>query len=170
MVTKEQFRYRTDLPRKGWVLIDTLDEGSTANFTCENCGHPHIRYRHVLENRKTEQRVLVGCVCAQHLTQDFTTPKLRERSLKGWAGRRMRFPTLNWVRTLKGNLRLKKGGMVFVLKRGPKGGWAVSYLPAHSPDWVRIPGWHNDPVDAKLAAFDAVYPKGGKSNEQLRNT
>lgn len=159
MPTKEQFRYRADLPRRGWTLIDTVDN-ETADFTCENCGNVHIRYKHVLENQKTAKRVLVGCVCAEHLTQDFTTPKLRERNLKGWIGRRMRFPTLTWVYSQNGNLRLKKDGVIFVLKRGRLGGWAVSYLPRDSDEWVQVPGWHNNPVDAKLAGFDAVYPKG----------
>jgi hypothetical protein len=156
MVSKEEFRYRSDLPRKGWVLLETLDHGA-ANFTCENCGNVRIRYKHLLENRRSHKRVLVGCVCAEHLTQDFTTPRLRERNLKGLAGRRMRFPTLNWVWSHNGNLRLKKDGMIFVLKRGRLGGWAVSYLPRDSYDWVQIPGWHDTAEDAKLAAFDAVY-------------
>jgi hypothetical protein len=85
MAIKEQYRLRPDLPRKGWVLQDTLDCG-TANFTCENCGNVHIRYKHLQEHQKTGRRVLA--VCADHLTQDFTTPKLRERNLKGWTGRR----------------------------------------------------------------------------------
>jgi hypothetical protein len=157
MATKEQFRSRLDLPRKGWVLLDTLDHGA-ANFTCENCGNVHIRYKHVLENRKSGKRVLVGCVCAEHLTQDFTTPRLRERNLKGRLGRRMRFPNLNWVFSQNGNLRLKKDGIIFVLKRGKLGGWAVSYLPRDGFEWIQVPGWHNNPVDAKLAGFDAAYP------------
>lgn len=158
MVIRERYSLRRDLPRKGWVLLDTLDHGA-ANFTCENCGNVHIRYKHLLGHEKTGRRVLVGCVCAEHLTQDFTTPRLRERNLKGWTGRRMRFPTLNWVYSKNGNLRLKKNGMIFVLKRGKLGGWAVSYLSRDSAEWVQIPGWHNNPVDAKLAAFDAVYSK-----------
>jgi hypothetical protein len=152
----ETFRYRKDLPRKGWVLTDTLDHGA-ADFTCENCGYPHVRYKHHLKNERMRKEVVVGCVCAEHLTQDFTTPRLRERTLKGRAGRRLRWPTLNWVYSAKGNLRLKKKGMIFVLKRGRLGGWAVSYLPHEGAEWVQIPGWRNNPDDAKLAAFDAVY-------------
>src|ERR1019366_9545434 len=125
-MVKEQFSLRPDLPRKGWILLSTLDHGS-ANFKCENCGNAHIRYKHLLENRRSGRRVIVGCVCAEHLTEDFTTPKLRERDLKGRVGRRLRFPTLNWVWSQNGNLRLKKDGMIFVLKRGKLGGWATSY-------------------------------------------
>jgi len=157
--TKETFRHREGWPRTGWLLVATTDN-ATAEFACENCGYPHVRYEHELTNRKSGQRVRVGCVCAEHLTQDFTGPKLRERALRSRAGRRMRWPTLNWRLSAKGNLYLKKSGMVIVLKQGPRGGWAVSYKHQDSLDsgWVHLPAWHGTPEGAKLAAFDALYP------------
>lgn len=153
---KEQFRYRSDLPKDGWVLQETYDIGEPS-ATCENCGYSHIRYVHKLRYRQSKKYVSVGCVCAEHLTQDFTTPRLRERSLKTLAGRRNRWPTLNWVWSQKGNLRLKKSGMVFVIRRGPRGGWAASYLPRDSEVWTPVPGWYDTAEEAKLAAFDAVW-------------
>jgi len=156
---KETFRLRDDLPRRGWVWIGITDNG-TGDFKCQNCSFPHVRYEHELKNKKTSIRIRVGCICAQHLTDDFTNPKLRERDLKGRAGRRLRWPTLNWRFSSKGNLYLKKGGNVIVLKRGPRGGWAVSYTLRDSfeSEWVRVGGWYNTPDEAKLAAFDALYP------------
>ncbi len=156
---KERFQYRSGWPCRGWALVGTTDNGA-AEFTCENCGYPHVRFVHQLKNQRTSQQVKVGCVCAEHLTQDFATPRLRERELKGRASRRMRWPTLNWRLSEKGNLYLKKSGTVIVLKRGPRGGWAVSYKSqdALDSDWIQVPGWDNNPEDAKLAAFDAMYP------------
>jgi len=159
-LSREQFLRRADLPAAGWVLVATIDNFS-ANFVCQNCGFPHVRYVHELENRRAKRRVMVGCVCAEHLTQDFSTPRLRERELKGWAGRRTRFPTLNWKLSLNGNLRLKKEGRIFVVKQGKWGGWSASYLPRDDYEWIPVPGWHKTAVDAKLAAFDAVYPRPG---------
>ena len=100
----------------------------------------------------------VGCVCAEHLTQDFTTPRLRERALKTRAGRRMRWPTLNWKLSANGNLYLKKAGRIIVLKQGPRGGWAVSYKPKEQAGWVPLRGWYKSAEEAKLAAFDTLYP------------
>ncbi len=154
---KEKFRYREGIARTGWILTGTVDTKS-ATFSCENCGFPHVRYVHELINKSKDQRVRVGCVCAEHLTQDFTTPKLRERALKGRAGRRMRWPTLNWKLSASGNLYLKKSGVVVVLKHGPRGGWAASYKPIEGEDWIRVAGWHVTPEEAKLAAFDTLYP------------
>jgi hypothetical protein len=117
---KETFRFREGLPRRGWVWRGITDN-ETGDFKCENCGFPHIRFEHELINKKTRAVVTAGCVCAQHLTDDFTNPKLREQELKGRAGRRFRWPTLNWRLSNKGNLYLRKGGNVVVLKRGPLG-------------------------------------------------
>jgi hypothetical protein len=48
--------------------------------------------------------------------------------------------------------------MVVVIKRGPLGGWSTSYLRSENENWVQIPGWHDTPEKAKLAAFDALNP------------
>jgi hypothetical protein len=154
---KEKFRYRKEIARSGWQLSATVDNG-TATFSCENCGFPHVRFMHELINQRKGQQVKVGCVCAEHLIQDFTTPKLRERALKGRAGRRMRWPTLNWRLSRNGNLYLRKAGVVVVLRRGPLGGWAASYMPIDGTDWIRVPGWHETAEQAKLAAFDVLCP------------
>jgi hypothetical protein len=156
---KETFRFRDDLPRKGWVWAG-INDNEAGNFKCQNCHFPHVRYEHELKNNKTGLRITVGCVCAQHLTDDFTNPKLRERDLKGRAGRRWRWPTLNWRFSGKGNLYLKKSGKVIVLRRGPHGGWAVSYASKDSfdPEWISVGGWYDSADEAKLAAFDSIYP------------
>jgi hypothetical protein len=122
---KENFRVRKGMLRKGWVLRTTADNG-TVTFSCENCGYSHVRYVHELRNEKADRQVRVGRVCAEHLTQDFATPRLRERALKTRAGRRMRWPTLNWRLSANRNLYLKKAGMIVVLRRGSTGGWAAS--------------------------------------------
>jgi len=142
----------------GW-LYETISENGEANFTCENCKFPHVKYVHRLRHQKTGQIVNVGKVCAEHLTQDFTSPGLRERSFKHHAARRMRWPTLNWKFSHQGNLRLKNSGNIVVLKKGPYGGWAASYLLKDREDWIRVPGWHDIAEAAKLAAFDALYPR-----------
>jgi hypothetical protein len=70
----------------------------------------------------------------------------------------MRWPTLNWKLSEKGNLYLRKSGVIIVVRQGRSGSWAVSYKPSEGSDWVPVPGWHNTPEAAKLAAFDTLYP------------
>lgn len=154
---REKFRSRDDIPRAGWFLVGTIDNYSS-NFTCENCKFPHVRYVHELAHKRSNKQVRVGCVCAEHLTQDFSTPRLREAALKGRASRRMRWPTLNWKQSQKGNLFLKKQGNVIVVKRASSGAWRASYTHSDNENWIPVQGFYNSPEEAKLAAFDALYP------------
>lgn len=154
---KEKFVSRSDLPKTGWFLVDVSDSYEAA-FTCENCKFPHVRYVHELKHKQTGKTVQVGCVCAEHLTQDFATPRLREKTLRSLAGRRLRWPTLNWKRSHKGNLYLRKQGIVIVINRAGRG-WSASYKPSDDDfeSWTSVQGWYDTPEEAKLAAFDALY-------------
>jgi hypothetical protein len=156
---KETFVARRDLPQTGWILLDVFDN-YTAEFACQNCNFPHVRYVHELKHKKSDKIVRVGCVCAEHLTQDFATPRLREKVLRSLAGRRLRWPTLNWKRSHKGNLYLRKQGVVIVINRAGRG-WSASYKPSDDDhaDWTSVKGWYDTPEEAKLAAFDALYLK-----------
>jgi len=154
---KEKFHYCDDIPRVAWLLTGTADNYSS-NFICENCKFPHVRYVHELVHKITKNQVRVGCVCAQHLTQDFATPRLREASLKSRAGRRMRWPTLNWKRSQKRNLFLTKEGNVIVVKRASSGAWTTSYTHSDNDNWIPVQGFYNSPEEAELAAFDVLHP------------
>lgn len=155
---KESFRCRDDWPRTGWYLEETVDN-EAADFKCENCGYPHVRFEHHLINKNNHQKVRVGCVCAEHLTQDFTTPRLRERNLKSRAARRLRWPTLNWRVSGKGNLFLRKDGRIVVIRQNYSGTWSASYCLVNGQTWIKVRGFFHDPVAAKLAAFDAIYSR-----------
>lgn len=161
---REKFIRRPDVPRTGWLIVQTVDNW-TADFVCQNCAFPHVRYVHELKHKNSGDIVRVGCVCAEHLTQDFATPRLREKTLKSWAGKRLRWPTLNWKRSHKGNLYLKKQGVVIVVKPAGRK-WSASHKPADQDDapWTSIKGWHDTAEQAKLAAFDALNPIPGKDS------
>lgn len=150
---KEKFIRRSDLPHSGWLLVDVWDTFS-ADCVCENCNFPHVRYVHELRHKSTGKTVRVGCVCAEHLSQDFATPRLREKALRGLAGRRMRWPTLNWKRSQKGNLYLKKRGLVIVITRAGER-WAASYKRSddNSAEWTPVRGWYQTPRRGKARCF-----------------
>lgn len=70
----------------------------------------------------------------------------------------MRWPTLNWKWSSKGNLFLKKQGMVIVLTRSGRK-WGFTYKVADTDDfWTSVPPQFDRADDAKLAAFDSIYP------------
>jgi hypothetical protein len=151
------FVHRKDLPVGGWIYADPPFDHVTADFKCENCGNQHIRIVHPLKHKKTRQIIKVGCVCAGHFLQDFSDPKLRENKLKNYAGRRLRWPNLNWTLTQKGNLKLIKQGFVIVVKRTGNL-WVSSYTKEDGDEWTPIMGRYDTPQEAKLASFDALFP------------
>lgn len=157
---KERFVPRKDIPSTGWTYVGTVDN-IAANFVCVNCEFPHVRYVHRIRHKESGRIIGVGCTCAQHLTEDFATPRLREKALKGLAGRRMRWPTLSWKESAKGNLYLRKQGLIFVVKLS-NGKWKACYKKAEDDVkiWTYVQKICNTPEEAKLAAFDSVYVSG----------
>jgi hypothetical protein len=76
------------MPHRGWTLVDVEDLGEPEH-TCEACGKTEIRYVHEIEHPES-RTLLVGCVCCEHLTDDYVTPRRRERELRNAAARRDR--------------------------------------------------------------------------------
>lgn len=74
-------------PRRGWVCIDVYDAG-TPSETCQMCGKDDIRYVHTMEHPDHADVLEVGCVCAEHMSDDYVNPKARERKLRNRAARR----------------------------------------------------------------------------------
>lgn len=68
------------LPRKGWRLVDVIDTEELSS-NCEWCG-TDIRYEHHLYHDEQDLQSISGCVCAEHLTDDYVNPKKREKELK----------------------------------------------------------------------------------------
>jgi hypothetical protein len=153
------FIHRKDLPVGDWIYSSQPLDNGTANFTCENCRHPHIRYVHPLKHKKSGQMIKVGCVCAEHFLEDYSNPRLRENELKNYIGRRMRWPNLNWTLSQKGNLKLKKKGFIVVVRRAESGWWVASFTRDGEPEWTPVKSRFKTPQEAKLAAFDELFPQ-----------
>lgn len=103
--------------------------------------------------------IKVGCVCAEHFLEDYSNPRLRENELKNYIGRRMRWPNLNWTLSQKGNLKLKKKGFIVVVRRAESGWWVASFTRDGEPEWTPVKNRFKTPQEAKLAAFDELFPQ-----------
>lgn len=113
---------RPNTPRKGWRCVDVIDvcpddEQFTVREyeTCEMCGNHPIRYVHVMEHDDYEEELRVGCVCAEHMTDDYVNPKARETRLRNKAQRKRNWLSLKWKTSKKGNPYLKKDGMILTI-------------------------------------------------------
>ena len=59
-----------DVPHKGWIFLDVIDT-ETAEATCEMCGNERIRYVHMMAHADYPERLSVGCVCAEKMSDDY---------------------------------------------------------------------------------------------------
>lgn len=85
------------VPHKGWSWLDVHDLGEPAQ-TCEMCEVSEIRYVHTLSHPEYSGALEVGCICAEHMAEDYAGPREREATLRGLAGRRQRWQHRQWHR------------------------------------------------------------------------
>jgi len=117
---------RSGVPHKGWICsgVEDLEEPSA---TCEMCESVEIRYVHHMEHPSYPEALGVGCVCAEHMEEDYTAPRAREKRLRAAARRRITWARRDWSTSFRGNLYLNTEGYnlsVFPVS-GPKRGWKV---------------------------------------------
>ena len=141
-----------DVPQEGWVCVDVYDLGEVA-ATCEMCQTQAIRFVHVVEHEDYPGPLEVGCVCSEHMTNDYLGPKRKEAQLRNRAAGRVRWLSHSWRRSASGNEYRNIDGKNVGIFADPSGdGWK----------W-RIEGRfdraiHGSPGAAKLALFNALYP------------
>lgn len=73
------------IPTGGWRLQQVEDLGA-ATHECLFCRNERVRYVHVLTH-PDHPPLRVGCICAEKLTGDQATPRLREKEVRNRAKR-----------------------------------------------------------------------------------
>ena len=150
------------VPHKGWSCVDIGDLGEPEAI-CEMCETQEIRFVHYMEHPDYSMSLGVGCVCAQHMEQDYKAPQKRERALRNTAARRRRWITRSWSMSVKANDYLNTDGFnIIIFRRGR--GWSFR-ISIRSTGWSRSAKKVFETQDkAKLAAFDAmIYLKDRQS-------
>ena len=104
--------HQPDIPRKGWSYLGCTDHGEGNFVTCEMCLNPGVRFEHHVANPDWPVPLSVGCDCAEHMTQDYASPKAEERDVKNRSKRlkshREKWLSSGWRTTTKGNFFHKK--------------------------------------------------------------
>lgn len=150
------------VPHKGWSLVDVIDLRDDGHFfgdyeNCQFCGKEQIRFVHLLKHDAYPSEMRVGCICSCHLTQDYVTPKVRERAARNRAARKEKFLTRKWKTTVLGGETVKLKGYQVTVGQLPNGLYRV---------WIRYEYWvrakegknlYPTAEAAKLRAFDAVH-------------
>ena len=108
-----------------------------------------------MEHPNYPEIIVVGCMCAEHLEQDYVRPKEREERLKGAARRRKTLTTRKWNLSAKGNRYLNTDSFnITVFQKGAGYRLSVSNRETGNAHWGR----KDYPTEeaAKTAAFDAL--------------
>jgi len=146
---------RPGVPQKGWKCVDIEDLGAP-DAICEMCESQEIRYVHYMEHPNYNGVLGVGCVCAEHLEEDYQAPRQRERALRNVGQRRSRWLARAWKVSAKGNSYLNTDGFNIVIFRNANGTWGgrINDRVTDQSNFLRKK--YKTESDAKLAAFDAM--------------
>lgn len=142
------------VPKKGWtcVGIEDLEEPSQL---CEMCDSAEIRYAHIMEHPDYPGSLQVGCVCAEHMEEDYKRPREREKRLRNSARRRAAWPSRKWRTSRQGNLYINTDGFNLTVYRAGAG-WTVRVQRRASGAAQIGRKSYSTESDAKLAAFNAL--------------
>jgi len=127
--------------------------------TCEMCEVAEIRYVHIMTHPEQAASLRVGCVCAEHMEQDYTGPRLRERRLV----RRGKWLRRRWWLTYSGTGYYLNTDQ-FHLSIWPTNGngWTGRITDNTTERTVRAKRVYPSEAAAKLAAFDAMLVMKGQ--------
>ncbi|PLX29214.1 MAG: hypothetical protein C0582_04860 [Alphaproteobacteria bacterium] len=151
-------------PKRGWTCTTAEDLGSDGMTECQMCEREQVRYiHHMVHGNQAPLTLDVGCICAGHMMGENDDPasiaanvaaaKQRAQLLENRTRRRTAFPDLqSWKTSKNGNPYLNKDGYNFAFYKGRYGGYSGSV------SGERLDGWHRTLREAKLAAFDKVWP------------
>ena len=83
------------IPHKGWNCVEVVDMEDDDNV-CEMCGNERIRYAHMMVHPDYPRTLMVGCVCAEKMLEDYINPRKKQSEVKNMALRRKNFDKHVW--------------------------------------------------------------------------
>jgi hypothetical protein len=104
------------VPHRGWTCagVEDLEEPSQV---CAMCESATVRYVHYMKHPDYPETLGVGCICAEHMENDYVNPRLREHRLRSrtrrgrtWAQRQCRI-------SARGNFYLRTEGFILTVFR-----------------------------------------------------
>lgn len=143
------------VPHKGWTCTSVDDLGAP-DQVCEMCETQDIRYVHHMEHPDYPESLGVGCVCAEHMENDYEGPRRRERALRNAAQRKRRWLSRKWKISTKGNAYLNTDGLNITVFQKTPTLWGARIEDRATARSVSSRHPHKTEDAAKLAAFDAM--------------
>lgn len=137
------------IPHKGWYCIDVLDMEIPME-KCQMCGHEDLRYVHVMAHEDYHEKLRVGCVCAEKMSDDYIGPKDREKKLRNRAARKTKWLTRKWRVSSKGNEFLNIEGYNLTVFPTKYGKWSYKIDDIFSKEYYKTQ------ETAKIALFNEI--------------
>lgn len=123
------------------------------------CESVEIRYVHFMEHPDYPETLGVGCICAEHMENDYVRPREREKSLRTKARRRPSWERRQWRVSAKGNSYINAEGFNLTVfpaadQRGSYWGLKVTRRETGAYQYGRRRYASED--EAKKSALDAL--------------
>ena len=109
------------VPKRGWLCVG-VDDLEEPTQVCEMCESMDIRFVHYMEHPNYPDTLGVGCVCAEHMEQDYVQPRERENRLRNAASRRKSWPRRIWKTSAQGGSYINSDGFNIVVFPGEMSG------------------------------------------------
>lgn len=148
---------QSGVPHKGWSCTGVEDLGEPS-VVCEMCESVEIRYVHYMEHPDFGEALGVGCVCAEHMEDDYLRPRERESKLRMAARRRGNWQKRSWNISQSDNFYLNTDGFNIQVYRvsGNSRAWMIAVVNRASLNRRQGRKSYQSGDDAKRAAFDAL--------------
>src|SRR5208282_3408021 len=146
------------VPHKGWICVG-LEDLEEPSELCGMCESVQIRYVRYMEHPDYSETLGVGCICAEHMEQDYVGPRLREQNLRSKSQRRKTWRKRNWHVSAKGNLYLNMEGFnlaVFEISDAGHQRWGLKVTHRESGRTQFGKRRYASEEAAKHAALDAL--------------
>lgn len=142
------------VPHIGWKNINMEDLGDDMKL-CMMCESSEIRYAHHMEHPEYNGTLMVGCICAQHMEDNYKDAQKREKILKNVTRRRETWARKRWKLSNNGNWYLKIEGYVIVLIKMSKN-YSIRVKNAKNDRTIVSPNKYDTLERAKDFAFNAL--------------
>lgn len=146
---------QSGVPQKGWSCVGVEDLGAP-DAVCEMCETQEIRYVHTMAHADYASTLEVGCICAEKMEDDYVRPREREKALRSAAGRRKRWLSRVWKKSMRGNEYLNTDGFHITVFLKDDGTWAGRIEERATGRSVTSQRIYETDDAAKLATFDAM--------------
>jgi len=145
------------VPHRDWKCIEIEDLGSQSK-KCEMCEVEMLRYLHRMKHNNYKN-LEVGCICAGHMEGDVDSAKNREKQIKSRDRKRDKWLSRKWETSAKGNPYFITRKSTYsqekhhvIITNNKQGKYSASV------DKTYLGEWYDTENEAKLAAFDKIWP------------